>query len=244
MNGMILAAGLGKRLRPLTDRYPKPMMEMGGRPLIDQTLLQMARLDLEQVVVNVHYLADQIVDHVGDGNLFGVRVVWSREDTLLDTGGGVCKALPLLGQVPFLAINGDVAWRMDLRPLIDAFDAERMDGLLGLVPVVDGGPGDFCIDGESGRLRRADGGERGWIYSGIQILRPEALSIYPVYPFSLNRFYDDAIDGGRLFGLPLAGFWADIGTVERLSAAQMAWKNRFAIGDGLAYKDLGFTDRL
>ncbi|MEO5334514.1 MAG: nucleotidyltransferase family protein [Magnetococcus sp. YQC-5] len=230
---MILAAGLGKRLRPLTDTIPKPMVEVGGRPLLEQTLIQLSDLGLDRVVINVHHLAERIMDPIGDGSSLGVRVVWSKEDSLLDTGGGVCNALPLLGHDPFLAVNGDVAWWMDLRPLIAAFDPDSMDALLGLVPAP-GDPSetgkqfDFVLEDDLGRLRRAGKETKGHVYSGIQIMTPMALTPYPVLPFSLNRFYDDAMARGRLFGMPLVGFWADIGTPERLTAARGAWKNRFA----------------
>ncbi|MBF0293759.1 MAG: nucleotidyltransferase family protein [Magnetococcales bacterium] len=242
MNAMVLAAGLGKRLRPLTDSVPKPMVEMGGRPLLEQTLLQLATLQPERVVINVHHLAEKITQPIGDGAACGVRVFWSRETELMDTGGGVRMALPLLGEHPFLAVNGDVAWQMDLTTLIQGFDPERMDGLLGLVPTPDGMTrGDFLPE-QDGRLRRATRPGEGLLYSGLQMLHPKALLDYPVEPFSLNRFYDDAMAAGRLFGIPLAGFWADIGTPDRLTAARLAWKNRFAFGDGLAYKDLRISD--
>ncbi|MBF0614065.1 MAG: nucleotidyltransferase family protein [Magnetococcales bacterium] len=239
MQAMILAAGYGKRLRPLTDTLPKPLVDMGGRPLLDHTLLALAALGIGQVVINVHHLAEQIVAHVGDGHAFGLTVRWSHETVLLETGGGVCQALGLLGTEPFLVINGDVAWDMDLHPMLAAFDPERMDGLLGLVPVADSGCGDFVVDPVTSRLQRACGSAPGWIYSGLQLLHPAALRDYPVEPFSLNRFYDDAIQRGRLCGVVMRGFWADIGTPERLSEARLAWKNRFAIGAGLAYKDQG-----
>ncbi|MBF0191861.1 MAG: nucleotidyltransferase family protein [Magnetococcales bacterium] len=237
MHAMILAAGYGKRLRPLTDTVPKPLVDMGGRPLLDHTLSRVATLGIRRVVINVHHLAEQIIAHVEDGAAYGLDVIWSQEAVLLETGGGVCQALGLLGEEPFLAINGDVVWDIDLQPLIAAFDATRMDGLLGLVPVRREGCGDFVVDAASGRLRRAASGDEGWIYSGLQMLRPAALRGYPAEPFSLNRFYDDAIRRERLYGLPLTGFWADIGTPERLDATRLEWKNRFAIGAGLAYKD-------
>ncbi|GAB0058190.1 N-acetylmuramate alpha-1-phosphate uridylyltransferase [Candidatus Magnetaquicoccaceae bacterium FCR-1] len=236
MQAMILAAGYGKRLRPLTDTLPKPLVEMGGRPLLDHTLTRLAHLGVRRVVINVHHLADRIVDHVGDGVVFGLEVVWSREESLLETGGGVRLALSHLGAEPFLAVNGDVAWDLDLASLVVGFDETRMDGRLGLVPTLDGGRGDFSIDPVDGRLCRSVDGETGWIYSGLQMIRPGALEGYPIEPFSLNRFYDDAIRSGRLFGVVLEGFWADIGTPERLERTRAAWKNRFAIGPGLAYK--------
>ncbi|MBF0341360.1 MAG: nucleotidyltransferase family protein [Magnetococcales bacterium] len=242
MQAMILAAGYGKRLKPLTDTVPKPLVEMGNRPLLDHVLLRLAALGVERVVINVHHLADRIIAHVGDGSGFGVPVSWSKEEVLLETGGGVRQALELLGEVPFLAVNGDVAWDMDLDPLIAGFDPERMDGLLGLVPVNGEGCGDFVPDPATGRLRRAGRGDAGWIYSGLQMLHPRALRGYPVEPFSLNRFYDDAMTRGRLHGLPLSGFWADIGTPERLRTTREAWKIRFAIGAGLAYKSQEFMD--
>ncbi|MEO5345432.1 MAG: nucleotidyltransferase family protein [Magnetococcus sp. YQC-9] len=240
MHAMILAAGYGKRLRPLTDTCPKPLVEMGGRPLLDHTLRRLAALKIRRVVINVHHLAEQIIAHVGDGAAFGLEVVWSREEVLLETGGGVRQALPLLGEEPFLAINGDVVWDLELSPLMNGFDPVRMDGLLGVVPTPDGGRGDFILDDEEGRLKRSVAGESGWIYSGLQRVRPAALLDYPIEPFSLNRFYDDAMGNGRLFGVVLNGFWADIGTPERLEKTRKAWKNRFANREWLAYKERWF----
>ncbi len=227
MNAMILAAGRGERLGPLTDRTPKPLVPVAGRPVIEHTLLRLARHGVRRVVINVWHLADQLMAHIGDGAPWQLSVRWSREDRLMNTGGGVRMALPLLGEAPFLAVNGDILWDIDLNPFLATFDANAMDGLLGMVANPREGRGDFIRDDADGRLRRAGPEAGGRTYSGIQILRPQALSGYAEEPFSLNRFYDDAIARGRLFGFVLEGAWADMGTPQRLAAVRQEWKSPF-----------------
>lgn len=223
MNAMILAAGRGERLRPLTDQIPKPLVAVQGQPVIAYTLLRLARLGIRRIIINAYHLADKLVDYVGDGAQWGVQVVWSREEKCLDTGGGVVNALHLMEPAPFLVINGDILWNMDLQPMLSTFDPECMDGLLGMVAPQAGG-GDFLCDPKTGQLQRAAGDLNSMTYAGILVVGAEALASYPLAPFSLNRFFDDALRAGRLRGVPLQGHWADMGTPERLANVQkMTW---------------------
>lgn len=221
MKVMILAAGKGVRLKPLTDRIPKPLMEVGGIPLLDRTLARLAPYRPEMVVINAYHLADVLIKHVGDGSAWGVEVVWSREERLLETGGGIRQALPLLGEEPILVINGDILWECDLHELIATFDPKRMDALLGLVENPPNKQGDF-LPLWNGRLIRASGCGT-MTFSGVQVLRPSVLADYPIEPFSLNRVFDDSMGKGRLFGQTLFGRWMDIGTPQRLEEARQLW---------------------
>ncbi|MBF0425747.1 MAG: nucleotidyltransferase family protein [Magnetococcales bacterium] len=222
MKAMILAAGRGTRLKLYTDRMPKPLVPVRGRPVIEYTLEQIAALGMHEVVINVWHLAEMLIDHIGDGARWGLNVTWSREETLMETGGGVRFALPLLGDQPVLIINGDILWRLELTPLLTSFDPARMDALLALITPPAPGLGDFTL-GADGRLTRDRGAAAALTYAGIQILQPQVLADYPPEPFSLNRLYDASIAAGRLFGMHLAGAWADIGTPERLAQAEMTW---------------------
>ena len=233
MNAMILAAGRGERLRPLTDHTPKPLVSVQGQPVIAHTLARLARLGAKKVVINACHLAEKLVHYVGDGSTWGVHVQWSLEEKCLDTGGGVVHALHHMGTTPFLVINGDILWDMDLRPLLATFDPKTMGGLLGVVETPPNERRDFLFSTKTGQLQRAAHGlpnrpmnedQKGVTYSGIQVLRPQALAHYPDEPFSLNRFYDDALQAGQLRGLRLHGQWADMGTPERLKKVRkMGW---------------------
>ncbi|MBF0161988.1 MAG: nucleotidyltransferase family protein [Magnetococcales bacterium] len=224
MNAMILAAGRGERLRPLTDQIPKPMVRVQGRPVIVHTLLRLAHLGITRIVINACHLADKLIEYVGDGSPWGVQVTWSREACCLDTGGGVVNALHHMGDAPFLVVNGDILWNCDLRPMLAYFDPARMDGVLGMVASPAGEGGDFLCDPSSGQLQRAKADPNSLTYAGILVVAPAALRHYPLAPFSLNRFFDDALLAGRLRGFPLRGQWADMGTPERLAkTAQMDW---------------------
>lgn len=217
---MILAAGRGERLRPLSDHLPKPLVDVGGIPLIGHTLATLAGLGVRRVVINVWHLADQVTAVVGDGGAYGLEVAWSREERLMDTGGGIRLALPLLGADPVLLVNGDLLWNLDLAPLLGGFDPARMDALLGLVPTPEYKRGDFRRL-EDGTLIRSP---QGFTYAGIQILQAGALLPWPPEPFSLNRFFDVAADAGRLHGVVLGGEWDDLGTLERLHRARQNWR--------------------
>ncbi|MEO5377461.1 MAG: nucleotidyltransferase family protein [Magnetococcus sp. DMHC-6] len=222
MNVMILAAGRGERLRPLTDLLPKPLVEVAGLPVIEHTLRRLTTLGVDLVVINVCYLADKMIEYIGDGSAWGLRVVWSREQRLLETGGGVRQALGLLGSEPFLVINGDVLWDLNLKLFLAQFDGERMDGLLGLVANPVWKKGDFVLNQE-GRLARYRGEGVGWTYSGIQILTPNMFASHTQEAFSLNALYDTSLLMGRLYGSVLTGFWSDIGQLDRLEQARKEW---------------------
>nr|CRH04796.1 Putative glucosamine-1-phosphate N-acetyltransferase [Candidatus Magnetococcus massalia] len=219
MPAMILAAGKGTRLPSWTNHTPKPLVPVAGEPVIFRTLQQLAAAGFERVVINTHHLAEQLHQQVGDGQKWGVKVQWSPEALLLETGGGVRQALSLLDEAQFLVINGDILWQLDLGPLLSGFDGATMDGLLGLVANPADGRGDF-VRGADGRLARGRGAAGSLTYSGIQILSQQAVARYPIEPFSLNRLYDDAMAAGRLQGVVLNGFWADMGTPQRLADAE------------------------
>jgi len=219
---MILAAGLGERMRPLTDNLPKPLIEVGGRSLIETILDRLEAAGVSEVVINLHYLGEMI-----EAQLAGrqrPRIVFSREETRLETGGGVSKALPLLGTDPFFAINGDVCW-LDgctpaLRRMADAWDDAEMDALLLMHPTVSAvgydGPGDFILSPE-GRLRRRREREvTPFVFSSIQMFHPRIFDDTPEGPFSHNLIYDKAAETGRLWGLRHDGKWFHIGTPENL----------------------------
>jgi len=219
---MVLAAGRGERLRPLTDTLPKPLIEVGGRTMLDRTLDALADAGVETAVVNVWHLADKIVKHLE--NRTRPRIVVSREATLLDTGGGVVKALPLLGNSPFYTASPKQLWRDRGRPallrLAEAFDPLRMDALLLLQPLEKAagfdGAGDFALAAD-GRLAR-----RGpYAYTSLQILHPRLLEGAPrTGPFSLNLLWDKAISAGRLYGLVHEGEWCHVSTPAGLAAAE------------------------
>ncbi len=219
---MILAAGLGERMRPLTDNLPKPLIEVGGRSLIETILDRLEAAGVSEVVINLHYLGGMI-----EAQLAGrqrPRIVFSREETRLETGGGVSKALPLLGADPFFAINGDVCWldgcTAALRRMADAWDDAEMDALLLMHPTVSAvgydGPGDFILSPE-GRLRRRREREvTPFVFSSIQMFHPRIFDDTPEGPFSHNLIYDKAAETGRLWGLRHDGKWFHIGTPENL----------------------------
>lgn len=229
-HGMVLAAGLGLRMRPLTDHTPKPLIPVAGRCMLDRALDQLAAIGIRQRVVNTHYLADKVADHVrrreSEEGTAGVIAV-SHEPELLDTGGGVTKALPLLGAAPFFVINGDILWRDGpepaLRRLLARWDDAAMDALL-LVHARDAaigydGVGDFAL-ADDGRLCRRDGATAPYVFTGVQLLSPRLFAGAPSGAFSLNRLYDRAADAGRLHGLAHTGHWFHIGTPDGLRLAE------------------------
>ncbi len=210
---MILAAGRGERMRPLTDHTPKPLLPVGGRPLIDWHLERLAAAGFREVVINLAWLGERIAEHVGDGHGYGLRVSWSREgETGLETGGGIARALPLLGDGPFLVINGDVWCDLDPTTL-----PGQPDGLAHLVLVTNpehNPAGDFALEG--GRVVDA-GGER-LTFSGIGVYRPELFSGHPGGAFRLAPLLHSAVAAGRVTGSRYPGVWCDVGTPQRLAA--------------------------
>jgi len=212
--GMVLAAGRGERLRPLTDTMPKPLVPVIGKPLLDHAIERLTAAGVARIVVNAHYLGDQIVGHLwGRTN---PEIVISREETVLETGGGVTHALPLLGDQPFYAVNGDSLWLDGSVPALDrlaaAFDPARHDALLLLQRTVSAvgyeqNRGDFFLEADE-RPRRVGPGEIApYLFAGVQILSPSLFADAPAGAFSLNRIYDKALAEGRLGAIVHDGEW-------------------------------------
>jgi N-acetyl-alpha-D-muramate 1-phosphate uridylyltransferase len=223
---MVLAAGMGARMRPMTDRLPKALIAIGGRSLLDRAIDALEMHGVEQVVVNAHHLAPLIERHLAQRSSPPVRVCIEAE--LLETGGGVANALPLLGTEPFFVVNGDVLWRDGSEPaltrLAAAWDHRRMEGLLLLHPVDTAlgyiGQGDFVL-AEDGRLARRQPGRRApFLFAGIQILHSRLFEGAPAGAFSLNLLYDRTIAAGRLFGVVHRGAWCHVGTPADIQTAE------------------------
>jgi MurNAc alpha-1-phosphate uridylyltransferase len=226
---LVLAAGLGKRMRPLTDTLPKPLIPLAGKPLIDHALDRLALAGITRAVVNVHYLADAIVRHVE--NRAAPKIVISDErGRLLETGGGVVKALATLGTKPFLIHNSDTVWidrgASNITRLLDTWDGDAMDGLLLLAPTSEclgySGKGDFDLAPDGRLSRRKPEGAAPYVFAGVSIMQPRLFAEEPEEPFSLNRIWDRCIAAGRLSGLVLDGLWMHVGTPEALQEAETA----------------------
>jgi|APTNR8051073442_1049403.scaffolds.fasta_scaffold07778_5 MurNAc alpha-1-phosphate uridylyltransferase len=226
---MVLAAGLGLRMRPITETLPKPLIRIGGRSLLDRILDRLAEAGVEESVVNVHHLAHVIEEHIEDHLTQRRRpaVRLSHEAARLETGGGIAHALRLFDDRPFFAINGDVLWEDGAPPTLPAlaamWEAGRMDALLVLHPVTTArgydGVGDFNRLAD-GRLQRRQGADAPYLFAGIQILHPRLFADAPPGPFSLNLLYDRAERAGRLFGLVHAGRWCHVGTPDDIPVAE------------------------
>ena len=223
---MVLAAGRGERLRPLTDATPKPLIEVGGRALIDHALDGLASAGVELAVVNLWYRADSIARHLAGRRR--PRIVLSREDELLDTGGGVAKALPRLGSEPFYVLGSDGLWNDGDTPALERlagrWDDAAMDALLLLQPMEKAvgftGAGDFFIE-PTGRLRRRGGlASAPYAFTSIQIMHPRAFGRRAGGAFSNNLIWDRALESGRLYGLEHVGDWCHVGTPEGLAEAK------------------------
>jgi MurNAc alpha-1-phosphate uridylyltransferase len=228
---MVLAAGLGLRMRPLTDTTPKPLLKVADRTMLDQTLDHLAAAGVDAAVVNVHHLAAQVEQHLAARNGQLPDVILSDEcDRLLESGGGVLKALALLGDAPFFVLNGDMIYRdggaQALVRLASFWNPNVMDALLLVMPggkaVGHDGPGDFFLDPDGRLRRRGQAAHAPYVFMGVQILKPELFQGFDLQPFSLNRIYDKALASGRLFGLVHDGFWAHVGTPDAITAAEHA----------------------
>jgi MurNAc alpha-1-phosphate uridylyltransferase len=230
---MIMAAGLGKRMRPLTATKPKPLIEVGGKALLDHVLEKLRLAGVTKVVVNVHYLAESLEAHLRS-RAEGLEVVISDERNLLmETGGGLVKAAPLIDSDPFIALNSDNLWvdgpADTLRLLASQWEGERMDALLLLVPLAralnHGGIGDFHME-RSGRLRRRERSHVApFVFTGIQIVSKRLLRDPPQGPFSTNILWDRAIEEGRCFGAVHHGLWFDVGTPQSIRLTETALEN-------------------
>ena len=226
---MIMAAGLGKRMRPLTASRPKPLVEVAGKPLLDHVLDRLHAAGVERIVVNVHYLADSLEAHLSNNSDFDVAISDERE-LLLETGGGLVKAAPLINCDPFLAVNSDNFWvdgpADTLKLLAAHWDASRMDALLLLVPQAragnHGGSGDFHMDREGRLRRRGKARIAPFVFTGIQMMAKRLLDGAPAGPFSTNVLWDRAIAEERLFGVVHQGLWFDVGTPPAIRATEDA----------------------
>lgn len=232
---MVLAAGLGTRLKPVTDTLPKPLVQVDNRALIDHALDRLEAVGVGEVVVNTHYLAEQLQAHLSGRKLPALQI--SHEDDLLDTGGGIAKALPLLGDDPFLAVNADAFWLNGpydaLQRMAHTWDDDTMDGLLLLHSTVEAygytGLGDFCAPlGDGVLTRRLEGEVSPWLFTGIQMLHPRLFKTAPDGAFSLNLLYDRAIESGRLHGVVHDGEWFHVGTPQGLEEAETYMHLRYA----------------
>ena len=225
---MVMAAGLGKRMRPLTATRPKPLVDVAGKPLIDHVFVHLAAAGVARVVVNVHYMADAMEAHLRARSL-GMDVIFSDERSkLLETGGGLVKAKPLLGDAPFFCVNSDNLWvdgpvsALDL--MAQRWDATKMDALLLMVPQArahcHSGRGDFYLDGNGLVARKKPSRPAPFVWTGVQILSPALIVDPPSDVFSTNIFWDRAIAAGRCYGLVHQGQWFDVGTPPAIKAAE------------------------
>ena len=216
MKAMILAAGKGERMRPLTDHTPKPLLQVGGRPLIEHHIRRLADAGFRELVINVSHLGQQIVDFCGDGSRWGVHIAISPEEEPLETAGGIINALPLLGAETFLLVNGDVWTDYPFEGLTSVTLAGPAGAHLVLVDNPPQHPrGDFRL--EDGRVGELPSGEIGLTYSGIGMYSREFFDGIPPGKSPMRPLLGRAIDCGLLTGERYPGDWADVGTPERLA---------------------------
>ena len=228
-SAMVLAAGFGTRMRPLTDRIPKPLVPLAGKPLIDHVLDRVADAGIQRAVVNVHHFAEKLEAHLATRHTPEI-VISDERDVILETGGGVVKALPLLGPEPFLIHNSDAVWieephgASNIARLISAWDESRKDALLLIARVEHmlgyDGDGDFTL-GPDGRLvRRSKGEKTPYVFTGVSIAHPRLLAGCEAERHSLNVPWDRALSMGRLHGLAAHGQWMHVGTPEAIAEAE------------------------
>jgi MurNAc alpha-1-phosphate uridylyltransferase len=226
---MVLAAGLGTRMRAFNGRIPKPLVKVGGKALIDYVLDRLAEQGVECAVVNVHHLADQIERHLAQRQHPQI-VISDERNELLGTGGGVVKALPKLGAEPFFHVNSDTIWIDGVKPnlgrLAAAFNPARMDALLLLAPAASSigysGRGDFSMASDGRLVRRGEREVVPFVYAGAAILTPSFFAGAPAGAFSMSPLFDRAAEAERLCGLRLDGVWMHVGTPDAVKAAEEA----------------------
>ena len=231
---MILAAGFGVRLRPITDTTPKPLVQVLGRTLIDRTIDRLHEGGIETFVVNTHHLSEQIHKHLKKRD--DVEILFSLEDEILETGGGIFNALSRFGNDPFFACNGDTLWlngsQDAVNRMVRHWDEDKMDALLMLHSTVDAygyeGLGDFGVDPLGVLSRRPESEVSPYLFTGVQILHPRLFKSAPEGPFSLNVLYDKAIEAGRLYGIVHDGEWFHVGTPEALDEAEDYMRKRYS----------------
>ncbi|MFN3213391.1 MAG: nucleotidyltransferase family protein [Henriciella sp.] len=224
---MVLAAGLGTRMRPLTDSTAKPLLEVAGRSMLDRLLDNLVGAGVARAVINVHWCADLVEAHLA--NRTDIEIIISDERAqVLETGGGLAKARPLLGDDPIFVVNTDAFWEPTgagpLKALALSFKIELMDELLLLADTKRclgfPGAGDFFRDDKGVLSRRGEAASAPWAYAGVRILKPQLYDGAPVEPFSANRIWNDLIPKARLHGLPLDRFWLHVGDPDALKHAE------------------------
>ena len=229
-SAMVMAAGIGKRMRPLTATRPKPLVRVAGKPLIDHSLDRIEAAGIGHVVVNVHYLADALEAHLAKQKRSFTLAVSDERGELLETGGGMVKALPLLKGDPILIVNSDNIWtdgpQDSIRNLARHWDGDRMDALLLVIRQASatghGGKGDFHMDPGGKLSRHKPGRVAPFVYTGIQLISPRLLVGAPEGSFSTNLLWDRAIAAGRLYGLSHMGQWFDVGTPASIAPTEAA----------------------
>lgn len=218
-SAMILAAGLGKRMRPLTNTLPKPLIPVAGKSMLDRAFEHLAKTNVSNIVLNTHYLAPLIIEKI---NTFYPRTLISHEEIRLETGGGIKKALPLLGNNPFFVLNGDSIWTgpESLTSMEKSWDEEKMDALLLLTPREKAhgyeGRGDFFMNPQGHLCRPERGVLAPYVYIGVQLVNPQLFQQAPHGPFSLNLLWDQALEKERVYGHIHKGEWFHMSTPQDL----------------------------
>lgn len=229
-NAMVLAAGLGTRLRPVTNTMPKPLVPIAGKAMIDYGLDALEAAGVTQAVVNVHHFAGQMIDHLSRRNRPEI-LISDETEALMNSGGGLAKGLRLLGSEPIFVLNADLFWvgerageKTNLRRLAAFFDPDRMDMAMLCVRLENttghNGRNDFSMDADGRLIRFSDGDGEPVVYAGAIAMMPALLDDAPDEAFNLNIYFDRAIAGGRLYGLILEGHWITVGTPEAIAEAE------------------------
>ena len=225
MKAMILAAGLGKRLRPLTLKVPKALIEINQKALILYHLEKLKSIGVEEVVINLHYHGDMIRSFLGDGTFLGLQILYSEESEVLETGGGIKKALPLFGDETFICVNADVYTDFDFEDLKRGLDRNSLGKLVLVENPEHNLAGDFCLDFEGKLLPPGSTRSLNFTFSGISVLSPQLFRGFPDSKFRLVDVFLNAIPLGLLTGLKYDGRWHDAGTPERLNKLRQEFEN-------------------
>lgn len=225
MKAMILAAGLGNRMRPLTLTTPKPLLEVGGKPLIVWHIEALKKIGITEIVINAAWLKDKLVKVLADGSQFGVTITWSLEDEGLETAGGIIQALPYLGAEPFILINGDVWTRFDFSDLLEIDLEEKLAHLILVENPTQHPKGDFLLANDQVyTLDQSIMGEA-LTFSGISVLSPKLFAGLEVGKRALLPVFLSAISDERISGQKMSSAWVDVGTPERLNELDEKIKN-------------------
>lgn len=221
MKAMILAAGLGNRMRPLTLHTPKPLLEVGGKPLIVWHIEKLAAIGVNEIVINTAWLGEKLAQALGDGSQFGIKILWSHEGEGLETAGGIINALPLLGDEPFILVNGDVWTTMDFAPLLNVELGENLAHLV-LVQNPEQHPnGDFTLaDGKAYTFDQQISGEN-LTFSGVSVIHPKMFAGLEAGKRPLAPLLKAAMLENKIAASKLTGIWVDVGTPERLNALDL-----------------------